>query len=92
MLPMKHTAILTNIQNCRNSLNAGRPTDFLERHTVGGAGVSTKVGSLSRLRVMSGLFLCEALLHAKCKGMSQEVRQFMERLEKKRPGERQCLG
>jgi hypothetical protein len=42
---MKHTAILTNIQNCRNSLNAGRPTDFLERHTVGGAGVSTKVGS-----------------------------------------------
>ena len=45
--------------------------------------------ALSRVRVMSGLFLCEALLHAKCRGMSQEVRQFIEKLERKRPVERQ---
>ena len=34
-LSANHIAILANIQNCRNSLNAGRPMDFLERHTSG---------------------------------------------------------
>jgi hypothetical protein len=47
--------------------------------------------ALSRVRVMSGLFLCQPLIHTKCKGMSQEVRQFMERLEKKRPREGRSL-
>lgn len=41
--------------------------------------------ALSRVRVMRGLFLCQPLDHSKCKGMSQVVRQFMERLEKKSP-------
>jgi hypothetical protein len=44
--------------------------------------------ALSRVREMTGLFLCQPLDHAKCKGMSQDVRQFMEKLGEKRPGER----
>ena len=47
--------------------------------------------ALSRVRVMKGLFLCQPLHHEKCKGMSQEVRHFMEKLEKKRPGERRAV-
>jgi hypothetical protein len=33
-LTEKHELILENIQTCRNSLNAGRPKDWLERNTI----------------------------------------------------------
>jgi hypothetical protein len=44
--------------------------------------------ALSRVKVMSGLFICQELNLAKCKGMSDELKLFMQRLEKKRPLER----
>jgi hypothetical protein len=47
-LPMKHSAILANIQNCRNSLNAGRPTDFLERHTSGVAKIHNQCSDVQK--------------------------------------------
>jgi hypothetical protein len=40
--------------------------------------------ALSRVKVMRGLFLCQQLIHAKCKGMSTEVKLFMKRLEEKK--------
>jgi hypothetical protein len=41
--------------------------------------------ALSRVRTMNGLFLRLPLEHSKCRGMSKEVRQFMETMREKVP-------
>lgn len=42
--------------------------------------------ALSRVRTIQGLFLRIPLDHSNCKPMQLEIRQFLERMRKKRPG------